>query len=149
MSDSLPVSPWLGKHVAIAVRTGVKKTDHYSSWSNVERLEIVPPLEPPTIKAQATAKGVRLTWPSEGADLRYRIFRKAPPDKTSVELGTADKPEYLDTTAEFEKHYEYTVVAEQGSAASLPSAPFDITPVDTISAVGSCQLNCSRDSRVD
>lgn len=130
MSDAIPASEWSGKRIAIAVRTAVKRTDHYSPWSNRAVLTVVPPLQPPVIAVEATAQGVRVSWPSEGNDVSYRIYRQGPGDKQPAEIGTSDKPEYVDSTAQYDTHYEYSVVAVHGSAESLSSKPESITPVD-------------------
>jgi fibronectin type 3 domain-containing protein len=116
--------------VAIAARTAVRKEGHYSSWSNVVRLNIVAPLKPPALEAKSTAEGIRLTWPEEGAATHYRIFRQGPTDKAPVEIGTAEKPEYVDTTAQNDTPYKYTAVAVLRSAESLPSGPVSITAKD-------------------
>lgn len=130
MSDSIPASEWIGKRIAIAVRTAVKRTDHYSPWSNRVVLTVMPPLEPPAISLEPTAQGVRVSWPSEGENVSYRVYRKAPADKQPVEIGTSDKAEYTDTTAQYDTHYEYSVVAVHGSAESLMSKTQEITPID-------------------
>ncbi|MGA8029412.1 MAG: hypothetical protein WB992_19900, partial [Bryobacteraceae bacterium] len=130
MTDSIPISEWLGQRIAVAVRTAVKKTGHYSQWSNRVVLEVIPPLQPPDASAKATSQGVRLSWPSQGSEMHYRVLRKGPADKTPVEVGTAEKNEYLDTTAQYDTHYEYSVVAAETTAESLPSKSVDITPID-------------------
>jgi hypothetical protein len=129
-SESIPVTHWQGQRVAIAVRTAVKKEGHYSSWSNVVRLSVVPPLEPPIIDAKPTAEGVKLTLPGVSAGMLYRIFRQGPSDKTPVEIGTARKPEYVDTTSLYDIAYKYSAVAVRGTAESLPSRLFLITAAD-------------------
>jgi hypothetical protein len=130
VSHSIPVSEWQGRRVAIAVRTAGRKETHYSNWSNVVRLNVMPPLEPPLIEAKATAEGIKVDWPEERNAASYRIFRQGPNDKVPVELGIARKPEYVDRTSQYGITYKYTVVAMQGSAESLPSRPFLITAVD-------------------
>jgi fibronectin type 3 domain-containing protein len=130
MSDAIPASEWSGKRIAIAVRTAVKRADHYSPWSNRVVLTVMPPLKPPVIQSEATAQGVRLSWPSEGEGVSYRVYRQGPGDKQPVEIGTSDKPEYVDGSAQYDTHYEYSVVAVHGSAESLMSNPEPITPVD-------------------
>ncbi len=129
ISHSIPAAEWEGRRVAIAVRTAVKE-GRVSSWSNVVRLNIVPPLGEPTAVAKATADGIRLTWPDEGRGVHYRVLRQGPSDKAPVQLGTSARPEYLDKTSQFDIPYRYTVVAFVGSAESLPSKPFPITAVD-------------------
>jgi hypothetical protein len=129
-SDSIPVSDWQGQRVAIAVRTAVRKEGHYSSWSNVVRLNVIPPLEPPVIEAKATAEGIKLTSQDLGNGIQHRIFRQGPNDKAPVEIGIARKPEYVDTTSQYDIPYRYSAVAVKGGAESLPSKPFPITAVD-------------------
>lgn len=130
MKTELPASQWVGQRIAVAVRTAVKKRDHYSPWSNVERLEIIPPLSPPVVTAKATAQGVQVSWPSEGQGLHYEVYRQSPADKQPVHIGTAEHDEYLDTTAQFDTHYRYSVVAVRGSTQSLSSKLAEITPID-------------------
>lgn len=128
-SDSIPVSDWEGQRLAIAVRTAVKES-HSSSWSNVVRLTVIPPLQPPVIEAKATAGGIKLTFSDGGAGMLYRIFRQGPSDKAPVEIGTARKPEYVDTTSQYDIPYKYSAVAVKGGAESLPSQSILITAID-------------------
>lgn len=130
MHDSIPVSAWQGQRVAVAVRTAIKTNDRYSQWSNRVVLEVLPPLAAPTVQAEATAQGVRLTWPAVAEGARYHVFRTAAGDKAPAELGTAEKNEYVDATAHYDTPYQYTVTAEKGAAESPPSEPFPITPRD-------------------
>ncbi len=130
ISHSIPASEWEGRRVAIAVRTAGKRETHYSNWSNVVRLNVIPPLQSPSIEAKATAEGIELTWPDEGKGVHYRIFRQGPNDKVPVELGTAQKAQYVDKTSQYDIAYSYTALATRGSAESLPSKPFVITAVD-------------------
>ena len=130
LSKTVPITDWVGKRVAIAVRTAVKKNDHYSSWSNRVVLDVIPALPPPVVKAQSTLKGVLLTWPSEASGLEYRVYRRGAADKAPVELGTSKTHDFLDSTSQFETPYEYTVVGVRGLAESLPSEPAHITTSD-------------------
>lgn len=130
MEKTIPVSEWVGQRVAVAVRTAIKKKDHYSPWSNVVRLEIIPPLKPPAIKLEATAQGVNITWPAEGDGLHYEIYRQRAGEEQPVHIGTAEHNEYTDTTAQYDTPYQYSVEAVKGSAESLPSTAEKITPVD-------------------
>jgi hypothetical protein len=130
LSDSIPVSDWQDQRVAIAVRTAVRKEGHYSSWSNVVRLTVIPPLPLPAIEAKATAEGIKLTFKDLGNGIQYRIFRQGPNDKAPVEIGTARKPEYVDTASQYDIPYKYSAVAVKGGAESLPSKPFLITAID-------------------
>lgn len=131
MDDSIPISDWLGQRVAVAVRTAIKKSGHYSQWSNVARMEIVPPLQPPAVKWEATREGYKLTWTEEHPGMHYEVFRQGPNEKTPAQIGTAEKPEYVDTTSQWDTPYIYTVVAQQGSSESLASEPVRAIHADT------------------
>lgn len=131
MSKTLPAAEWNGKHVVVAVRTSVKKEDHFSQWSNRALLDVISPLTPPVINVEATKKGYLLTWADEGAGVHYVIFRRGPTDKALLQIGTSDEPLYLDSTSQWETPYTYTVVAQNGSAESEQSNEVSITHRDT------------------
>ncbi|MDQ2712681.1 MAG: hypothetical protein M3Y24_10710, partial [Acidobacteriota bacterium] len=130
LGKTIPAGPWIGKHLAVAVRTAVKKNDHYSSWSNRVVLDVVAPLTPPVVKVESTAKGVLLTWGLENSGLEYRIYRKNATDSAPTQLDVSRTPDYLDKTSQYETPYEYTVVAQKGLAESLPSKPVVIKTTD-------------------
>ena len=130
LEKTIPASEWAGQRIAVAVRTAVKKKDHYSSWSNIVRLEIIAPLQPPAIKLETTAQGVNITWPAQGEGLHYEIYRQRAGDEQPAHIGTAEHNEYMDTTAQYDTRYQYSVVAAKGSAESQPSKNESITPVD-------------------
>jgi fibronectin type 3 domain-containing protein len=130
ISTQIPVAAVEGQHVVVAVRTAVKR-DRYSSWSNRVVLDVVAPLEPPVVKAEATAQGVALSWAAQRAGLTYRIYRQSLADKQPVVVGTADQPHFVDTSAQSGIEYRYTVVASLELAESLPSEVVPITPIDT------------------
>lgn len=120
----VPVSEWQGKSIAVAVRTAVRGDRHFSGWSNRIHLDVVPPLDPPVVKVEPTRDGYRLTWDAKRPGLHYQVLRTSPTDKTPLTLGTAERSEFVDTTSQWDTHYKYTVVAQQGtSAESLPSTP--------------------------
>lgn len=128
---TFPVSEWQGKTITVAVRTSVKGEGHYSQWSNRIVLEVVPPLHSPQVAAEATGKGYRLTWAAERPGLHWEISRTSPTDKKPLDIGTAEKPEYIDGTAQWDTPYKYTVVAQQGpNAESLPSRPVAVNSPD-------------------
>ncbi len=128
---TLPASDWIGKRVDVFVRTAVKKSDHYSQWSNRVVVQVVPPLSPPVVEAKATKPGYMLTWPAEVSGLHYEIFRQGPTENTPQQIGTADVPLYVDNTSQWDTPYTYTVVAQKDSASSLPSAPVHVIHADT------------------
>lgn len=128
----IPVDGFQGQHIAVAVRTAVKKHDHFSSWSNVVRLDVIPPLQPPVIQAQPTAEGIRITWAETAPGVEHRILRQGPNDKSPVVLGTTDKSEYVDTTSQYDVGYTYTAVTFQATAESLPSQPATVTAAENV-----------------
>jgi hypothetical protein len=133
VTKKLPAAEFVGKHVAIAVRTSMKKEDHFSQWSNRAVLDIVKPLEPPAPKIEATKNGYLLTWPDEGAGVQYLIFRRGPNDKAPVQIGTSQEPLYVDSSSQWDTPYSYTVVAQtqKGLAQSAPSKELPVSHPDT------------------
>jgi len=129
ISLQIPVSDWQGQHVVAAVRTAVKH-ERYSPWSNHVALNVIAPLEPPVAKAEPTAQGVALSWPAQEPGVMYRIYRQSAADKQPVEIGTADQPHFVDTTAQSGMEHRYTIIALKDRAESLPSRVVTITPVD-------------------
>jgi hypothetical protein len=131
ISKNVPAAVWVGKRVTVAVRTAIKKKDHYSAWSNRVVLDVIAPLQPPSVNKKSTLKGVELTWQNRDTALEYRIYRKDPGPNPPVQLGISKTNTFLDTTSQYETPYEYTVVAVRGNAESLPSEPVRITTSDT------------------
>jgi hypothetical protein len=132
MGEAIPLDGLLGKHVAIAVRTSIKRGEHFSSWSNRAVLEVTPPLGAPAdLNLQPSAEGVVLDWHSVDSAKKYRVLRQAPSDKTLVEIGEAEPAHFVDTTSQFDVPYSYEVIALNGSAESLPSELKVITAKDT------------------
>jgi hypothetical protein len=119
---------WIGKAIVLAIRaTGPKRKT--SDWSNLVILNIKTPLSEPTnLRAENVEQGVRVTW--QGSSAHYRIFR-AEGDQQPQQVGETDAPEYLDTTTQYGKKYQYLVQATapdlQQSEVSKPS---EVTPVD-------------------
>lgn len=130
LSKKIPAAEWADKRVAVAVRTAVKKRDHYSAWSNRVVLEVIAPLGAPHVEAKSVAKGVILTWSAVPNSSEYRIYRKSSADNAPIEIGTSKLPSYLDTTSQYDIPYEYTAVAVRGLVESLPSEPRPITTTD-------------------
>jgi fibronectin type 3 domain-containing protein len=115
---TFPAAEWSGQHIAVAVRTAVKNDKNYSNWSNIERMEVVPPLAAPTLAVAPTPQGYRLRWNGEGPGVSYRVFRQGAAEEAPVQVGTSDKPEYVDTSAQWDTPYTYSVVAVKGAAES-------------------------------
>ena len=92
---------------------------------------MIPPLPRPQVKCEATREGYKLTWPEEAAGARYDVLRQGPGEKAPAAVGVAEKPEYVDTTSQWDTPYSYTVIAKQGAAESLPSNPVKANHPDT------------------
>lgn len=159
ISKSIPAAEWTGKRVALLVRTAVKKTDHYSQWSNREVLEVIAPLEQPVVTVTAVKRGYMLAWKSVDG-VKYEISRQSPGQTAPVQIGTADASPYLDDSSQWDTRYTYTVVAQQGAAESLPSEPVSVihadtfppSPPESVAALGgpeSIELSWSRNVEAD
>ncbi len=123
ITHTLPVENFANRQIAFAVRTAVKKNDHFSSWSNIVRLAVIPPLQPPVIKAAPSGEGIRVTWPRSPSGLQHRVLRQGAGEKAPVLLALTDKRDYVDTASQYGTGYTYTAVAVKDTAESLPSAP--------------------------
>lgn len=131
VTKEIPVSEWEGKKIDVAVRTSVRKGEHYSQWSNRVNLEVIPPLSPPQVKCEPTREGYKLTWPEQTTGARYDVLRQGPGEKSPMTIGVAEKPEYVDTTSQWDTPYLYEVTARKGAAESLPSEPVKANHPDT------------------
>jgi fibronectin type 3 domain-containing protein len=89
-----------------------------SEWSNAVTIAIVPPVAPPShVSAEGVLEGVKLTWSAPGSK-HFRIFRRAPDEKDSQQIGESDAPEYVDKTSAYGHTYVYSVQAVNGTAES-------------------------------
>lgn len=126
--QTLPASDWEGKHLAISVRTSTKE-DRYSPWSNVVRLNVQAALEKPVIESLSdTAQGLRVAWriPEEGSveGISWHILRqRLGLEKESHEVGTSDKPEFIDSGAADGGTYRYQLVAYRQDGQSTSASP--------------------------
>ena len=130
VTASAPVGDWIGKEVFIAVRVGNAK-GRMSEWSNVVNRTLQPPLESPTgFRVTPVAEGVRLQWTAPGQS-KFRIYRRAEGAPMPVELATTESSEYVDTSIEYGKRYEYFVQGLSGETESdVASLAEPITPKD-------------------
>ncbi|HYW44599.1 MAG TPA: hypothetical protein VE959_17190 [Bryobacteraceae bacterium] len=142
----IPAAEWTGQQVTIGVRvTGANGKD--SAWSYYQNLPIVPPPgKPLSLKSEATARGVHLTW--EGPAGNFRIFRRAGDEKDFTMAGAADLLEWTDAKSEFGEHYWYRVQRivkpdERHEAQSDPSDETAITPRDTFPPAAPTGLNAA------
>lgn len=131
MKFTTKASEWTGQPIAVAVRTAVKNDKDYSNWSNIRRLEVIPPLPALTLSVTATSQGYKLTWNDEGPGVSYRIFRQSTTEQPATLIGTSDKPEYVDTSAQYNTPYIYSVEAAKGGTESPVSNKVQVNAPDT------------------
>jgi hypothetical protein len=128
---SIPVSDWQGQKIAVSVRTAVRAGNHFSQWSVPVNLEVIEPLQPPKVIAEATRDGYKLAWAEERPGLRYEVLREAHGQATADSVGTAEKPEFTDSTSQWDVPYTYFVVAKKDGAESLRSDGVAVNHPDT------------------
>lgn len=160
----VPVRDWIGKEVLIKVRTAGKH-GRFSEWSNGVHMKLLPPLAQPSLKVEASAEGVRLTWtPEPESAAEYRVMRLGPADQQPAVIANVKKPAYTDILAEYGKHYQYAVQASvkigDSEAQSEISETQAITPIDifppavpsgltAIAGTGSIELSWNPDTEPD
>jgi hypothetical protein len=130
----IPVADWIGREVTMAARVVGGSNGRDAGWTDPVSVTVIPPIEQPHgVHAEAVPEGVRLTW--QGPATAFVILRRGPEEKDYATLGRTEKPEYVDTTAQFGQPYSYIVIATapaaKGEAQSELSQEASITPVDT------------------
>lgn len=131
-SAKIDISKFYNKSIVVGVRIhGAHGQD--VGWSRLETLDLVPALPVPEVLTASDAPdAIRLDW--HAAAPSYRIFRKAPDDAAFRQIGTSDKPFYVDSTIDYGKTYDYLVQSVEKSgeryAESEPSAAVTFKPVD-------------------
>lgn len=124
-----PAADYIGNRIALSVHAAVKKTGHYSAWSNTATLEVIAPLATPVVHAEGSAGGIVLTWEASD-DAQYRIERQGPANKQPLDLATSNEPRYVDVSAQYDTEYHYIVTAKKGAAESLPSRELVFSAAD-------------------
>jgi hypothetical protein len=124
----IPASDWIGKEVLISARA-IGPKGKAAQWATLKLLKVNPPLAKPSdVKADNVEQGVNVHW--QGAAGKYRVYRSAP-GATPERIGDSDRAEYLDSSTQYDKTYEYRVQAiiddVHGSEVSDAAA---ITPED-------------------
>ena len=122
----------LEKRTAFAVR-GVSSRGKTGPWSDYVVRAILRPAEAPAQpQAEATAAGVRLSWPAVDRAARYVIERRT--EQAYAVAGTTDRAEYLDESSPWEVELRYRVRSQvgegEGAVESEASPPVTITAVD-------------------
>jgi hypothetical protein len=140
----IPCTDWTGKEIIFAVRI-VAGNGKQSGWSNFVVVPVLPaPSRPTAVTATATAGGIRVTWQAPGAE--FRVLRKTETADYTL-AATVQKPEWLDTQAEFGKPYSYIVQTiahhDDKIAESDLSEPVTLTPVDTFPPAAPAGLHAS------
>jgi hypothetical protein len=163
LKSTLSASDWVGKHIAVAVRTA-EKDNHYSQWSNVVRLRVVEPLPLPVLHFASDPNGVKIDIESFPKHGKVRIFRRGPNAPQPIEAGVADTSEFIDHGAEYGVPYTYTAIAfddtDRADAIGRTSEPVPFTSVDSfppgapanVSALagpGSVEISWDRGSEPD
>jgi hypothetical protein len=150
-------APYVGKDVVIALRLNNDR-GHNAGWSNFVALSISESVaRPENLKVEATAQGVAISW--TGSASSYRVYRKTDQGEF-VPLGESKQSPYLDTTAEYGKHYTYFVMGFRSSSESELSEEKAITPIDVyppampagltaVMGTKSIELNWTRDTEPD
>lgn len=116
-----PVEGLLGRDAIVHARV-INSKGRASEWSNAVTIAIVPPVAPPSqLRAEGVLEGVKLTWSAPGSK-HFRIFRRAPEEKDSSQIGESDAPAYIDKTPAYGHTYVYSVQAVNGTAESDATA---------------------------
>jgi hypothetical protein len=103
----VPSAEWTGKEVVVAARA-IGANGKPSAWSNYAIVDVVPPPErPQTLRATATAQGVRLSWQARGGS--FRVFRRAGEETAFAPVAEAQQNEWTDAGTDFGKRYLYRV----------------------------------------
>ncbi|MBS1871824.1 MAG: hypothetical protein JSU00_01325 [Acidobacteria bacterium] len=154
----IPAAEWIGKEVVVGVHV-INPKGRSSNWSNLVSMRVYEPLATPAnVKAASDPKGALVTW--ESAENSFRIFRKGPNEKDSVEVGTSTARTFLDAGAQFGAAYEYTVQAVHEHAQSGRSQPVVFTPKDefppeppagltAVAGIGAIELVWDRNTEPD
>lgn len=118
VSLQIPLSDWQGQRIAISVRTAVRTGSHFSQWSTPATLEVIEPLQAPRVSAEATRDGYKLTWQEQRPGLQYEILRQGRGEANASSVGTAEKPQFVDSTSQWDVPYTYFVIAKKDAAES-------------------------------
>lgn len=129
-----PLAGQYGSKRGFAVR-GVSARGRSSTWSELRMLDIVqPPAAPSGLAVAALEQGVRLVWTPVEDAIRYDVERRIAAGEF-VSIASADGPEFLDTSPQWDLPHSYLVKALKPADGSpqVPGPPSNIaalTPRD-------------------
>jgi len=125
----VPAEQFIGQDTVVAVRVANPK-GRYSGWSNLVQLKVEQPLPTPeNLKAEAVPQGVSITW-SDPAVAKFRLYRKTGDQNAPALLGTADQSNYVDSTTDYGKTYDYYVEGFHDKIVTDVAGPVSVTPKD-------------------
>ena len=120
----------IGKDLIVAVRLANARGRN-SEWSNLVSVTIEPPLAKATdFKVEPVPQGAWLTWTAPPGITDFRVYKKTPEQNSPALFATTKDPNFLDTSVEFGKTYEYYVECFRDKTASEIVGPASITPED-------------------
>lgn len=127
----IPIDSFINKEIVIGVKV-VGENGKDAGWSNLAVVPVLPePERPRSVRAESVAGGVKVTWQAAGP--QFRVFRRSGEGDFAL-VGTVDKPEYIDTSVEIGKSYDYrleTVVRfGEKEAESETSSEVRVVPED-------------------
>ena len=164
LSVRAPLAAQYGSKRAFAVR-GVSDKGRASTWSELRILDVVqPPTAPTDLVAETLEQGVKLVWNPVQDAIRYDVQRRTA-DGEFVSIGSADAPEFLDASPQWDELNGYIVKALKQADGSpevpgLASNTADLTPRDVfppatpvnlraIAVEGGVELSWSSNSEPD
>ncbi len=124
LTSQIPIANWIGKDIVLAARaTGPK--GKVSDWSNLVLLTVRAALSKPAgLKAENVRDGIEVHWSGAPGE-QFHIYRASGAETPSL-VASTDKPQYLDTNADFGGEYRYFVdgyVDEKQFSEMSESAP--------------------------
>lgn len=159
-----PLAAQYGSKRGFAVR-GVSEKGRTSSWSDLRILDVIqPPAAPSDLAVTALEQGVQLAWTPVEDAIRYDVERRTA-DGEFVSIGSAEAPEFLDASPQWDALNGYLVKAlkQAGGSPEVPGpasnvaalTPRDVfppaTPVDlrALAVEGGVELSWSSNSEPD
>jgi len=110
-SIEIDAAPFYNKTIVLAARALSPKGSD-AGWSNTVVFPVVPALPKPAgVEWKNARDAVQLTW--HAAAPQFRILRRQSGQADYGIVGTADKPEYLDTGIAYGNTYDYLIQAIQ------------------------------------